>query len=231
MNKILWDIDGTLLNFDFAETRALKECFKIYKLGEVSNNMIGQYKAINKKQWESLEKGLISRKEVMFGRFEKFFELYGIDKKLAGDFNRTYQEELGKTYVFNDYGLETVKKLKNKYEQYAVTNGSFIAQKGKLEGSGLIDLLDDVFISEIIGYEKPDPKFFSYIFEKLGSSNKDEYVIIGDSLTSDMLGGKKSGIRTIWFNPFKLLNNMDFKVDYEITCLKDVEKILLEIFE
>ena len=223
---ILWDIDGTLLNFSMAEANAMRACFAEYNLGELSDDRLKVYKNINDKYWKRLEKGEISRIEVLEGRFKEFFSLYGYSTDVVSDFNISYQENLGKTYVFNDNAYETVIKLNSNYKQYAATNGSIIAQKGKLKGAGLDGVLKDVFISELIGYEKPSEKFFSYIFNSIGSNNREEYVIIGDSLTSDIAGGNRAGIKTIWFNPDGLSNPNNVGYDYEIKNLSEVLNIL-----
>ena len=161
---------------------------------------------------------------------DSFFSEYGIDRSIASDFNKTYQEELGKTYVFNPYGKEIIEKLHGKYDQYAVTNGSLTAQKGKLDGSGLNKIFIKSFISELVGYEKPDERFFDYVFDHIGSRNLDDYVIIGDSLTSDMLGGIRSKIKTVWFNPNALENTLNLDIDYEIRSLKEVDGLIDKIF-
>ncbi|MBR4727941.1 MAG: HAD-IA family hydrolase, partial [Clostridia bacterium] len=95
---------------------------------------------------------------------------------------------------------EAVVSLRGRVKQYAVSNGMRTAQRRKLKNSGLDALLDGVFISEDVGVEKPDPAFFDYVFEHIAES-RDETVIIGDSLTSDMLGGNNAGIRCWWYNP------------------------------
>lgn len=223
---ILWDIDGTLLNFSMAESNAMRACFAEYNLGELSDDRLEVYKNINDKYWKRLERGEISRIEVLEGRFTEFFSQYGYNTDVVSDFNISYQKNLGKTYVFNDNAYETVIKLNSKYSQYAATNGSIIAQKGKLKGAGLDGVLKDVFISELIGYEKPSEKFFSYIFDSIGSFKREEYVIIGDSLTSDITGGNRAGIKTIWFNPDGLSNPNNVCYDYEIKNLSEVLNIL-----
>ena len=223
---ILWDIDGTLLNFSMAESNAMRACFAEYNLGELSDDRLKVYKNINDKYWKRLERGEISRIEVLEGRFKEFFSQYGYNTDVVSDFNISYQENLGKTYVFNDNAYETVIKLNSKYSQYAATNGSIIAQKGKLKGAGLDWVLKDVFISELIGYEKPSEEFFSYIFDSIGSYKREEYVIIGDSLTSDIAGGNRAGIKTIWFNPNDLTNPNNVGYDYEIKNLSEVLNIL-----
>lgn len=230
MKKILWDIDGTLLNFDLAETSAINECFTLYDLGEPTSQMLVDYKNINNIYWKKLERNEVTRDEVLVGRFRDFFGKYGIDTKLAEEFNHNFQLELGKTYVFNPYGREVVKSLNNKYDQYAVTNGSLTAQKGKLAGSDLNNILKESFISELVGFEKPDTRFFYYVFDKIGSYDLDDYVIIGDSLTSDMQGGINAKIKTIWFNPGRDENHLNLPIDFEIKSLKEVPDSLTKLF-
>lgn len=230
MKKILWDIDGTLLNFDLAETAAINKCFEIFSLTKPTEEMLKVYKDINNIYWQRLERNEITRDEVLLGRFRDFFNRYGIDTKIVEDFNDNYQIQLGKTYVFNPFGKEIVRKLSSKYDQYAVTNGSLTAQKGKLEGSDLNKILQASFISEKIGFEKPDKRFFDYVFDKIGSHDLEDYVIIGDSLTSDMLGGVNAKIKTIWFNPENKANHLNLPIDREIKSLKDADKAIIEIF-
>ena len=229
MKKILWDIDGTLLNFDLAETAAINKCFEIFKLEKPTEDMLKTYKNINNIYWERLERNEVTRDEVLLGRFRDFFNKFGIQTDIVEDFNHNYQIELGKTYVFNPYGKEVVKKLASKYDQYAVTNGSLTAQRGKLEGSDLNKIFKESFISELIGFEKPDERFFEYVFDKIGSRNLEDYVIIGDSLTSDMLGGVRANIKTIWFNPLGKENHLDLPIDLEIKYLNEVEIALAKV--
>lgn len=231
MKKILWDIDGTLLNFDLAETAAIYKCFEIFDLEKPTEDILDTYKNINNIYWQRLERSEVTRDEVLLGRFRDFFEAYGITTDIVKEFNHNYQVQLGKTYVFNPYGKEIVEKLSGKYDQYAVTNGSLTAQKGKLEGSNLNKIFKESFISELVGFEKPDKRFFDYVFEKIGSNDLDDYVIIGDSLTSDMLGGVNTKIKTIWFNPSKKENHLNLPIDLEIESLKEVEDGLIKIFD
>ena len=223
---VLWDVDGTLLNFHLAEENAIRACFDEYGLGDLSEEGLNDYRKINNKYWKALEKGKIRRIEVLEGRFREFFQKYGYDTSIVSDFNISFQENLGKTYVFNNKAYETVNKLGEKYKQYAATNGSSIAQEGKLKGAGLESIFEDVFISERIGYEKPSKKFFDYIFNTIGSRDTSEYVIIGDSLTSDIRGGRNAGIKTVWFNPDKEEKDQDIDFDYEVNNLEEVLDIL-----
>lgn len=200
IKAVLWDIDGTLLNFKKAQYEALYKCFGYFNEC-INDEMVNDYDHINHGYWLMLEKGEIEKSVLLVKRFEDFFSKYGIDIDPI-EFNKLYQVELGNTYVFNDNGYETVVRLKDMgIIQFAVTNGTKIAQNGKLKGSGLDKLLDENFISEDIGYEKPDKRFFEPVISKLREYgiDKEESVIVGDSESSDIQGGINTGIRTIHY--------------------------------
>lgn len=223
---ILWDVDGTLLDFLAAEREAIRKCFEVFSLGECTDEMIGRYSKINKGYWERLERGEISKPEVLTGRFKDFFAAEGIVTDCAEDFNKEYQLRLGDTICFCDNGYELVKALKGQFKQYVVTNGTKVAQDKKLSKSGLIDLFDDVFISEVLGVEKPGAAFFERVWEKIGTYDKSEILIVGDSLTSDMKGGNNAGIKCCWYNPKQAENDKGVRVDYEIDNLQKLAEIL-----
>lgn len=226
MRVILWDIDGTLLNFLEAEKEAIRACFSTFNLGECTDKMLQTYSKINRGYWERLERGEISKKEVLIGRFREFFEKYHLDISMAERFNAEYQVRLGDTICFNDNGLEIVKACKEKVLQYAVTNGTKIAQDRKLKQSGLIDLLDGVFISDEIGIEKPSIGFFEEVFRNIEPCEKKEIMIVGDSLSSDMQGGINAEIVTCWYNPERKENDKGLKIDYEIHNLNQIFELI-----
>ena len=227
---ILWDIDGTLLDFKKAECAAIKKCFEIFNLGECSDEMIARYSVINRKYWEKLERGEITKQEVLVNRFTDFFEIENIKTDCASEFNIEYQKWLGETICFCDNSYELLKNLKGKVKQYAVTNGTKAAQDRKLQKSGLIDIFDGVFISEMVGIEKPGIGFFEHVWEQIGTYEKGEVMIVGDSLTSDMQGGNNAGIICCWYNPKNIKNDTGLKIDYEIDNLQKILEIL-EILE
>ena len=222
---VLWDIDGTLLNFHIAEKTAIRALFDRFELGECTEEMLSRYSVINAGYWKKLETGELTKQQVLTGRFETFFREYGLDTGCVNDFNAAYQLALGDTVCFNPGGLEAVKTLKGKVKQYAVTNGTLIAQRKKLAASGLDTLLDGAFISDVIGIEKPNIGFFEAVWEKIGCFAPEEVLIIGDSLTSDIKGGNNAGIQTCWFNPGRSPAPGDLRIDYEIAELWEVPEI------
>lgn len=223
---ILWDIDGTLLSFKLAERAAIRTCFDKFGLGEITDEMLAEYSQINAKYWKRLELGELTKQQVLRGRFEEFFVAYGLDTSCVDEFNAEYQVRLGETVVFNDNGRELVQRLRGKVKQYAVTNGTLVAQRGKLKNSGLDQLLDGVFISDVVGVEKPGKGFFDAVFAAIGEYEKDEVLIVGDSLTSDIQGGNNAGILCGWYNQGGEPVPEGLRIDYDIRDLNAVEIIL-----
>ena len=223
---LLWDIDGTVLNFLASESYAIRFLFKKYNIGECSDEMLKTYSQINSRYWQKLERGELTKPEILVGRFQEFFSLIGADTSIAEDFNRDYQVTLGDHIEFEDNAKEILLAQKKVYTIAAVTNGTKVAQEKKLSLSGLDKVIDYIFISENIGVEKPNKEFFDYVFEKMNIQDKKEVLIIGDSLTSDIKGGVIAGIDTCWFNPHHKENNLNIPVTYEIDNLAEISDIV-----
>lgn len=226
ITTILWDVDGTLLNFLAAEKAAIRSLFEEYHLGVCSDEMLKRYSSLNKNYWEMLERGEIEKKALLVGRFRDFFEKEGIDSSLAAEFNEKYQLRLGDTIVYCDDSLEIVKSLRGKVKQYVVSNGTVIAQTKKLRLSGLGELMDGVFLSEELGVEKPSVRFFDQVFAKIGPVDRSEVMIVGDSLTGDIRGGNNAGIVTCWYNPEGTAAKEAVRIDHEIRDLHEVYVLL-----
>mgnify|MGYP000632519669 FL=1 len=226
ITTILWDVDGTLLNFLAAEKAAIRSLFEEYHLGVCSDEMLKRYSSINKNYWEMLERGEIEKKALLVGRFRDFFEKEGIDSSLAAEFNEKYQLRLGDTIVYCDDSLEIVKSLREKVKQYVVSNGTVIAQTKKLRLSGLGELMDGIFLSEELGVEKPSVRFFDQVFAKIGPVDRSEVMIVGDSLTGDIRGGNNAGILTCWYNPEGTAAKEAVRIDHEIRDLHEVYVLL-----
>ena len=167
----------------------------------------------------------MTKPQILEGRFRDFFAHYGLNTECAAAFNSRYQVALGDTICFNPGGLEAMEALKGKVKQYAVTNGTKVAQKRKLANSGLDKLFDGVFISDELGVEKPNKGFFDKVWEAIGEYPGDEVLIVGDSLTSDMQGGINAGIKTCWFDVEGLELPDGMQVDYRIDDLSKVPDI------
>lgn len=226
INVILWDVDGTLLDFHAAERVAIRHLFERFGLGECTDEMLARYSAINKQYWQRLERGEMTKPEILIGRFREFFATEGLDVTVAEAFNEAYQHSLGDTVAYCDDSLSIVRSLQGRVRQYVVSNGTIVAQNKKLRLSGLGELMDGIFLSEQVGVEKPDKGFFDHVFAHIPPTDKGEVLIVGDSLTSDIRGGKNAGILTCWYNPGGETAPTDCRPDYEITDLHQVYDLL-----
>lgn len=223
---LLWDVDGTLLDFIAAEKAAVQTLFREFGLGECTDEMVERYSRINKEYWERLERGELSKPEILVRRFADFFASEGLDASKAPEFNEQYQVRLGDTVVFCDDSYELLSSLRGRVKQYAVSNGTVVAQTRKLRRSGFDRLLDGVFLSEELGYEKPATEFFDRVFAAIGDPDRERVLIVGDSLTSDITGGNRAGIRTCWYNPKGEPNLTAAHADYEIRDLHGILDII-----
>ncbi|MBR6114635.1 MAG: YjjG family noncanonical pyrimidine nucleotidase [Oscillospiraceae bacterium] len=226
IRTVLWDLDGTLLDFKASESAAIKKCFEIFGFGECTDEMVARYSAVNMRHWEMLERGERTRDEILCGRFEEFLTSCGLDGSAAEAFNLEYEERLTDTVRFLPGAKETVEALRGRVRQCVVTNGNRLVQYPKLRRSGLDRLIDGVFVSEEVGAEKPTRAFFDRVFAALGDADPTAYLIVGDSLTSDMRGGVNAGIRTCWYNPRRERNAAGLPLDYEIDALERVIGII-----
>lgn len=226
IKTILWDIDGTILDFLASQAASMRARFFEYGFGDLSDEGLELYSSINQRHWEALEREECTKAEVLINRFIDFFKEMNIDTSVAELFNEDYENGIPNTIVFIENALDILKELKPNYKQYAVTNGALSVQSRRLQDSGLNDVLDGAFISDAIGFEKPSIKFFNKVLAEIEPCELDEILIVGDSLTSDMKGGNNAGIKTCWYNPKHLENTNNVKIDFEIETLNDIFKVL-----
>lgn len=223
---IFWDLDQTLLNFDLSMAYALRAVFEKYGL-VISDEITSRYDAINRSYWNRLEAGELSKDEVTVGRFRTLFEELGILHVTPEAMNESYQKELGSVYFYMEGAKELVTLLRERgYRQYIMTNGVNATQENKMRRSGLDRIVDGVFVSELMGYPKPKKEFFDACFEKLPGVRREECIMVGDSLTSDMRGAENAGIASCWFNPEKRIKDVEVRTDYEIRRLRELLPIL-----
>lgn len=226
ITTLLWDIDGTVLDFLAAEAAAIRSLFAEFALGPCSDAMIAHYSAVNKRYWKLLEEGRMTKGEILIGRFREFFAEEGICTDVAR-FNEAYQLRLGDTIVFMDGADRLLRECKAAgLRQYAVTNGTRTAQRKKLTNADLWSVFDGVFISDEIGAEKPSPAFFDHVLAAIGPVPKSEIAIIGDSLSSDMAGGMAAGLYTCWYNPRGEALPPHMRVNATITNLQQLKGLL-----
>lgn len=236
-DAVLWDLDGTLLDFIYAQRQAITRCLE--SIGrEATEEIIQRYAAINDSYWKRFELGEVTKEQLLIGRFVSLFEAYQITDADVSAFQRAYQENLGNVYRYLDDSFELCCNLRGKVKQYIITNGTTTVQENKLKLSGLWELMDGIFISEQIGVPKPQKGFFEHCLSAMAENgedvDRDRLLIVGDSLTSDIKGGVLSGIPTCWYRPDDIFrtdettreNYERYRPDYEISRLSQIYEIL-----
>ena len=221
---LILDLDDTILDFQKAEHVALSKTLRGFGL-EPTETVLKRYNLINKAHWEALERKELTREQVLLGRFQVLFEEMGISAepvKVA----RAYEHNLSIGHWFLPGAEEAVARLSRKYKLYLTSNGTASVQKGRMTSANLYRFFENVFVSQEIGVNKPAVEYFEKCFAQIPGFDKTKAIIVGDSLTSDILGGQNAGIATCWVNPHHKQGRPDIRVDYEIEALSQLEDLL-----
>lgn len=226
MEFLLLDLDDTILDFHKAERIALSKTFRDFGL-EPTNEVLDLYHEINKWHWEQLELGLMTRDQVLVNRFGALFEKVGMTVDPAAC-AKSYESNLGIGHYFLPGTEEAVKRLHDKYRLFLVSNGTATVQHSRLTSAGLYPYFEQVFISQEIGYNKPDKAYFDRCFARIPGFDREKALMVGDSLTSDIRGGINAGLKTVWVNPRHKFCG-DIRPDYEIEGLSQLEALLEEL--
>ena len=221
------DLDDTILDFHKAEHIALGKTFRSFGL-EPTEEVMARYSLINKAHWERLERKELTREEVLVGRFAVLFGEYGITVDPV-QCARTYENNLSVGHYFLPGALEAVERLSRKYKLYLASNGTAKVQAGRLESANISHFFQEIFISQEIGANKPDIAYFNGCFGKIPSFDVTKSMMVGDSLTSDILGGIQAGMKTCWVNPQGKPAKPDLQPDYEIQSITQLEALLESI--
>ena len=218
------DLDDTILDFQKAEHVALSKTLKEFGL-EPTERVLKRYNLINKAHWEALERKELTREQVLVGRFQVLFEEMGITVEPV-QVARAYEHNLSIGHWFLPGAEEAVERLSKKYKLYLASNGTAKVQAGRLASANISRFFEEVFVSQEIGANKPSPEYFERCFARIPGLDKSKTIMVGDSLTSDILGGQNAGIATCWVNPHHKQGREDIRVDYEIESLSQLEDLL-----
>lgn len=222
---IFWDLDETLLDFKSAEATAIAEVLKIFGINP-QKETIELYSKINLSCWKRYEKGEISRDEIYTNRVVLLGEKLGkaLDVKRFSD---EYFSRLSRQGQVFPFAVSILKYLNKKgYVMAAATNGAATIQIQRIVSSGLAGFFNGgIFISEQIGFKKPEPEFFGYMIDRLGINNKNEVLVIGDSQSSDIKGAVTAGLDCCFVNFKNESVNEDFKPTYTVCSLEEIIKM------
>ena len=221
------DLDDTIFDFHKAEHIALTKTLETLGLTP-DPKVLSRYSEINVAQWRLLEQGKLTREQVKERRYELLFQEFNVDVSpvLAA---RTYERNLSIGHFFVDGAQEVLQTLSRDYRLFLVSNGSADIQRSRIGSSDIHLYFEKMFISEEVGFNKPDVRFFDAVFAEIPDFDKERAVIIGDSISSDIKGGKNAGITTVWFNSSGVKALGCTQPDYTISRLHELPALLARL--
>ncbi len=221
---LIFDADGTLFDYDRAEATAFHRTFEQggHPFHPEYSNV---YREVNSQIWREFERGEISANDLRVERFARLFArlLLNID---AASFSSDYLFNLGRQADLIDGAADVVTALYDRYRMIVLTNGLKDVQHARLAGCGLQDYFAGIVISDEVGVAKPDPRIFDIAFERMGNPPRDQVLMIGDGLSSDIRGAANYAIDACWFNPAGAAQPDGLPIRYEIARLTDLLPLL-----
>lgn len=222
--SLLMDLDETLLDFSHDIREAFFSMCRKQQI-PADAELFDSYNAINHSWWDKFEKGLCTKPELFLGRFEEWTGKHHLQADPAVLAEAIFPE-LSEQARLLPGAYELTQALAKRYDLYFATNGNAWSQHSRIEISGLNRLCKGVFVSEDAGAAKPDPRYFTYVFEHMAVP-KDRCLLIGDSLTSDIAGACGYGLDCIWYNPRRMPNHTAFTPTYEVSDYAGIAALLL----
>ncbi|MCO4485646.1 YjjG family noncanonical pyrimidine nucleotidase [Streptococcus infantarius] len=222
---LLFDLDHTLLDFNAAEDVALTEL-----LTEAHVDDVETYKEVyipmNRKLWNDLSLKKITKKELVDTRFSRLFAHFGHEVD-GHAFAMRYQDFLSQQGQILPGADKLLVQLNQEgYRIFGATNGITKIQTGRMANSGIKDYFEHVFISDEVGFQKPDKGFYDAISGAISRFNQEKTLMIGDNLLADIQGGNNAGIDTVWYNPDKKINHTAANPSYTVHNYQELLKLL-----
>jgi YjjG family noncanonical pyrimidine nucleotidase len=225
---IFFDLDHTLWDYETNSCETLQELFDTYNLSTVGvldcQTFQQQFKKVNTELWELYDRGLITSEIIRKERFKKILGHFKIEnEQLCEKLSVDYLYACPKKAGLIPYALETLEYLSENYAMTVVTNGFEEIQNLKLAAGNLQKYFDHIVTSQRAGAKKPSRQIFEYAMNAHHVKSH-EVAMIGDNLITDIGGALNASIDTIYFNPEKIVH--DVEVKHEISCLSELQTIL-----
>jgi len=221
---LLFDADGTLFDYERAETAALGDAFR--QIGaDFEPGHVAIYRQINQALWQALERGHIRPDVLKVRRFELLLAAVGV-KHSAADLSEIYLRSLADCSELEDGADEVLRAVQGRCRVAVVTNGLQAVQRRRVERSAIRRYIAHLIISEEIGCAKPAREYFDITFARLGHPAKNQVLMIGDNWSSDIQGAADYGLDTCWYNPRRLPRPATPAITCEIASLGDLLPLL-----
>lgn len=221
---LLFDVDNTLFDFDQAERNAHLLLCRTYGLA-FSEEGYQLYHKCNADLWRDFDRGLCTKEYLLVERFRRYLAITG-ERADPEALNRDHLRALGEGAMLLPGAEELCRVLSRDHRLYLLTNAVASVQKARFANSAIAPYFQGAFISEEVGVGKPDPAYFDYVFHAVPGLARDNALVIGDSLTSDIQGANNAGLPCCWFNPKGQPRPQGLRIDYEIRALEELYAIV-----
>lgn len=222
---LLFDADETLFDFERSERESLKNTVLEYQIAYDEAYHLIEYQKINDAIWADLENGLITLEKLKVERFTRFLKVIDV-KADAFEFAANYMKHLSNSSFLLDSAKELIESLYPNYQLAIITNGITSIQKKRVCQSEIAKYFDAILISEEVGYQKPQTEIYEAALRELGHNNKEDVLMIGDNLSSDIRGGVNYGIDTCWINCKNIENHTMIQPTFSISNIAELCEIL-----
>ncbi len=223
----LVDADDTVLDFHGASGFALKHCFSVFN-EPWDEFYLRVFKRINDGLWTALERKEITRQQLIQTRFSIYLKELGKEYD-AEKFNREYLRYLAENPMYFAGAEDFLAELGKRGRIYIVTNGTEWIQKSRFQRSGLNGYAEKVFISDAVGYNKPDVRYTQHVIDNIENFDMARAVWIGDSLSADIAGANTVGMTSILYDRTGKKEKEGIKPDYIAKNYKEILGILQKI--
>ena len=166
----------------------------------VEDGLFQTFFQISGRLFSEAKHGLHTIAEVMELYPKEFIATIGYPESAVDPFKHAFRAAWGKTHTLMPEARETLEALRTKgYRLFAASNSFAHLQRSRLEQAGILSFFEDTYISMDIGYDKPDIRFYQEALRRCGLQPH-EVLMIGDSMTTDILGAQNAGLGVIFFN-------------------------------
>ncbi|WP_166382634.1 MULTISPECIES: YjjG family noncanonical pyrimidine nucleotidase [unclassified Polaribacter] len=225
IQHVFFDLDHTLWDFEKNSDLAFQKVFTKHSITLNIETFLTVYKPLNFNYWKLFREEKVTKDKLRYGRLKDSFDAlnYTISDAIIDEMAVDYLDFLPDFNYLFDGTFELLDYLKDKYKLHIITNGFEEVQNKKMMSSNIYHYFDKIITSESVGVKKPNPKVFTYALD-IAKANKDNSIMIGDSLEADIEGAINVGMQAIYCN---FENNTSVKGDFfSVNSLLEIKQYL-----
>ena len=233
---VIFDLDDTLIDNHESIKYAFKMVLEVLNIS-YSEPMLDEWKRHDTLYWHSWETGnlvvpdYITKLEdkityLRATRFIRFFSMLNLSFDDAVSLNEIYCNNLGVNIKEINGASDLLNSLYDKYEIVIATNGPRDAAISKIEKANINSYISLLVSSGEVGYSKRNKEFFDYMIDNVNNKDKNKMLLVGDSLSTDILGGMNNNIDTCFYNPNNIIVPDEYNPTICVNKLLELKKRL-----